>query len=278
MADPAALPARPPGPGPAFPAAAGTRTGVPLSIWPAVPAPVRCPAGAEPTPCPRRLAPRAALKVITGFSRPGDLVVIPDAGTGALIVAAAAAARRVLGLTASAGHQRDLSARLDRDLDPALRALTRLRHGGPRQLLHAASGETGQAALAVTAACATPGCPPPAPAGDGDGDGGGPDTDPGLLYAACQRVLRPGGLLAVITSAARQPGHPGELIACARAAGLIYTQHIIALHAPIRGSRLTIPAADALSLRPDTAAAAPVNLPIHSDLLLFAAPGGPRHD
>ena len=213
--------------------------------------------------------------MITAFSRPGDLVVIPDAGTGALIVAAAVAARRVLGLTASAGHQRDLSARLDRDLDPTPRTLALLRHGGPRQLLHAASGETGQAALAVTAACATPGCPPPAPAGD---SGGGPDTDPGLLYAACQRVLRPGGLLVAITSAVRQPGHPGELIACARAAGLIYTQHIIALHAPIRGSRLTIPADDALSLRPDTAATAPVNLPIHSDLLLFAAPGGPRHD
>ena len=63
-----------------------------------------------------------------------------------------------------------------------------------------------------------------------------------MLYAACQRVLRPGGVLVVITACTPgRPGwaDPGEAIACARAAGLIYAQHIIALHAPIRGSRLT---------------------------------------
>ena len=166
----------------------------------------------------------------------------------------------------------DLAAAPGRADRPAARRLARVR-AGPGALLAGFCPDAGQAALAVVTWCATPGCPAPATAGPGV-----TTTGAGEVFAACHRVLAPGGLLAVLTNAARHPGHAGDVAATARAAGLIYTQHIIALHAPIRGSRLTIPAADALSLRPDTAAAAPVNLPIHSDLLLFAAPGGPRHD
>jgi hypothetical protein len=66
-----------------------------------------------------------------------------------------------------------------------------------------------------------------------------------VLYAACQRVLRPGGVLAVITASTPCPGglrdDPGEVISWARAAGLIYAQHIVALHAPITGSQITAP-------------------------------------
>ena len=64
--------------------AAGPGIGVPVSVWPA-PGPV-------PGPGPE------AAHAITAFSRPGELVVIPAAGTGALLTAAAAAGRRVLGL------------------------------------------------------------------------------------------------------------------------------------------------------------------------------------
>jgi hypothetical protein len=211
--------------------------------------------------------------VITAFSRPGDLVVIPEPGTGTLVVAAAAAARRALGLAATPRHRQDLAARLDHDLGPAHRPLARLRPGGPQYLLHAATPETGQATLVITTACAIAGCPPPAPDGGAASPAAGaPGTDPGLLYAACQRVLAPGGLLVIITSAARQPGHPGELIACARAAGLVYTQHVIAVHAHIRGSHLitALPAP-----HPGPAAGAARHLPIHTDLLVFT-PGGPR--
>jgi hypothetical protein len=260
MTDPSALPtqpASPPGAVSAILTRAG-RTGVPVSIWPGVPAPGRCPPSAPPVPCPWRLSLQAGLQVITAFSRPGDLVVIPEPGTGTLVVAAAAAGRRALALAPATGHRQDLAARLDHDLGPACRPLARLSPGGLRHLLHAASPDTSQATLALTAACATPGCPPSG-------------ADPGLLYAACQRVLAPGGLLVIITSAARQPGHPGELIAHARAAGLVYTQHIIAVHARIRGSHLitAIPG-------PSGPAAGPArHVPIHTDLLVFTE-GGPR--
>lgn len=68
-----------------------------------------------------------------------------------------------------------------------------------------------------------------------------------MLYAACQRVLRPGGVLAVITASTAGPGglrdDPDEAISQARAAGFIYAQHIVALHAPITGSQIAPPPA-----------------------------------
>jgi hypothetical protein len=273
MTDPSAFPAQPASPSDAVSAilTRGGRAGVPVSVWPGVPAPARCPASAQPVPCPQRLSVQAGVHVITAFSRPGDLVVIPEPGTGTLLVAAAAAGRRTLGLVPATGHRHDLATRLDHDLGPACRALARLSPGGPRHLLHAASLDTGQATLAITVACATPGCPPPGGAAGASPDRAAPGADPGLLYAACQRVLAPGGLLVIITNAACQPGHPGGLIAHARAAGLVYTQHIIAVHARIRGSHLIT----ALAGPPGPAAGPARHVPIHTDLLVFTE-GGSR--
>ena len=70
-----------------------------------------------------------------------------------------------------------------------------------------------------------------------------------MLYAACQRVLPPGGVLAVITASTPGPGglrdDPGEVISRARAAGLLYSQHIVALHVPVIGSKITPAPGDA---------------------------------
>lgn len=271
MTEPSALPAQPASPPGAVRGipAAGLRAGVPVSIWPGIPAPAPCPASARPVPCPQRLGVQAGHAVITAFSRPADLVVISEPGTGALAVAAAAVGRRVLALAATTGRSRELAARLDRDLDGAHRPLARLIPGGPQHLLQAGSAGAGQAALVIATACATPGCFPPTPDG-GETGAAGPGADPGLLYAACQRVLAPGGLLVIITSAARQPAHPGGLIAHARAAGLVYTQHIIAVHARIHASHLLtavpgpVPGPEGDSAR---------HLPIHTDLLVFAQEG-----
>ena len=97
------------------------------------------------------------------------------------------------------------------------------------------------------------------------------EQDPGPLFAACQRVLRPGGVLAVITGPAA-PGSTtartaGSIVAAAPAAGLVYAQHIVLVRAAIDGDRLA-PAA------PDPAAAAPDGSPVHDDLLVFTKPGG----
>ena len=126
-------------------------------------------------------------------------------------------------------------------------------------LLEAGCPEAGQAALAITGR-------------------GGPGAG-GVLYAACERVLRPGGVLAVLTASTPCPGglrdDPGEVIAAARAAGLIYAQHIVALHAPITGGQITPAPPDAARPGEGTGPAA-VHARAHSDFLVFTQPGGTR--
>jgi hypothetical protein len=246
--------------------------GVPVSIWPHAPVP-----GSGPGPgcvsCAGGASGPDAAQVITAFSRPGELVVIPGARDGVLVAAAAAAGRRVLGLAPGPRSRERVLACLG-GVDPLRRQLAMVRRGGPALLLQAGHPSAGQAALAIAGGGA-PAPPRACPAAGSPGDGE-PAAGPGVLYAACQRVLRPGGVLAVITASTPCPGglrdDPGEAITQARAAGLIYAQHIVALHAPICGSQLTPRPDD--TARPDQAAGLPaVHIRIHTDLLVFTKPG-----
>jgi len=260
----------PPGTGPRPASSAGTRTGVPLSVWPAIPPPGPCPASLPRVPCPQRWPPAAAAVVVTALSSLGDLVVAPDPAAGVFAAAAAGAGRRVPGPAVNPPDG-DLAAAPGRADRPAARRLARLR-AGPGALLAGFCPDAGQAALAVVTWCATPGCPAPATAGPGV-----TTTGAGEVFAACHRVLAPGGLLAVLTNAARHPGHAGDVAATARAAGLIYTQHIIAVHAAISGGRLNPPTTAPARPQGRHGPAGP-HRPVHSDILLFRRPGGPRDD
>lgn len=135
-----------------------------------------------------------------------------------------------------------------------------------------AGGVPGRAALAVLSCCPAPGCPPPGPAGDGACSTAA-EPDLGLLCAACQRALRPGGLLVVVTSTAGRPGWAGQVTAQARAAGLVYAQHIVAVHAPIGGDRLLSPAPVPGASAAGSGLAHTSHLTVHTDLLVFAQPG-----
>ena len=66
---------------------------------------------------------------------------------------------------------------------------------------------------------------------------------------------------------------PGEVIAAARAAGLIYAQHIVALHAAITDGQLT-PGPRRPPARHEAAGPPAVHARVHSDLLVFTKPGG----
>jgi hypothetical protein len=245
--------------------------GVPVSIWPHAPVP-----GSGPGPgcglCAGVASGPDAAQVITAFSRPGDLVVIPAARDGVLVAAAAAAGRRVLGLPPGPRSRERVLACLD-GVDPLLCQLAVVRRGGPALLLEVGNPEAGQAALAITGGG---GPAPPRACPSGSTGGGEPAAGPGVLYAACQRVLRPGGVLAVITASTPCPGglrdDPGEAITQARAVGLIYAQHIVALHAPICGSQLT-PGPDDTARPDQVPGLAAVHVRIHSDLLVFIKPG-----
>jgi hypothetical protein len=195
--------------------------GLPLSVWPGLPAPCGHP---DTGPCGGPVTTAAAARVIESFSRPGDLIAAPAGSPAA--AAAGAAGRSFRAIPAAA-----LTGRGDR--------AAWIRPGWPAS----------PADLAIAAHCGHPCCAAP-----GDGPGGG------LLLAACERLLRPGGTLAVIT-AGPDPAHPGTVVAAARAAGFLYTQHIVLLHAAIDGDRL------------DPGPAAPCGAAAHTDLLVFAKPG-----
>jgi len=238
---------------------------VPLSIWPDLPAPRSGPYG----PCPGPVTAGAAARVIAVFSRPGDLVAAPD-GCTAVIEAAAATGRAVLGLIPAPVRDGRAIGGLRARLDPAARPFARLRPGGPALLLVAGDPDVGQATLAITG-CHGPGCCASGPEAGGD-------DRPGVLYAACQRVLRPGGVLAVITASGatapdgRLADLTGQAVASARAAGLVYAQHIVLVHAAIRDGQLA----------PGPAVGGTPSLPggchVHSDLLIFTQLGGPSRD
>jgi len=142
------------------------------------------------------------------------------------------------------------------------RVVLRLTEGGPARLLAPGDPAAGTAALAMAGRHGPGCCPGPEPDGDG------------LLYAACERALRPGGILAVITASPGGDSPPGDLaggvVASARAAGLTYAQHIVLLHAAIDGDRLGCASPPAGTSGPGSGAR------IHSDLLIFTKPGGPR--
>jgi hypothetical protein len=206
------------------PATAG-HTGLPLSVWPGVPGPGCAVPGHDLALCP---GPGARL-VITAFSRPGDLVaVIPPAA------AVAGTGRRVPGVTSGPPGPATRVA----DQAPAC-------HGGASP---GTASSVGQAALAVTVSC--------------DGlPAGGVNPGQGSPYPAAHHALRPGGLLAVMTCYPAAGGVPdlGLAVARARAAGLVYTQHIILIHAAIDGDQF----------RPFPAPPGR----IYTDLLIFAKPG-----
>jgi hypothetical protein len=242
--------------GPATPPAGARRgsvpgpaeLGVPVTIWPGLPAPA---VGHSPAACPGPVTAAAAARAITAFSLPGDLIAAPD-GPPAVIEAAVAAGRRVLGLI-------PVGERAGTGLPVSAAPAARLRPGGPGALLAPGDPDAGQVVLAITG-CHGPGCCSPEP-------GGG--EDPALVHAACQRVLAPGGVLAVITASRAGGGQladlAGHTVAAARAVGLVYAQHIVLVHAAIDGDHLA----------PDPAAAAASRAggtQIHSDLLVFTKP------
>jgi hypothetical protein len=221
-------------------AAGGTGPGVPLSIWPGLPAhDIR-----DGELCGGPVTAAAARRVIDAFSLPGDLVAAAGGCLSAVTEAAAAAGRRVLALAVGP-------------------APARQRPGVPAALPPPGDPASGTAGLAV-AGWRGPGC-----CGSRPGSAGGePVEDPGQVFAACERVLRPGGVLAVVAGPAAPGGTlAGSVVAAARAAGLVYAQHIVLVRAGIDGDRLA--PAD-----PDPGPAVPGGRPAHDDLLVFTKPGG----
>jgi modification methylase len=100
----------------------------------------------------------------------------------------------------------------------------------------------------------------------------------GEIYAACAAALKPGGFLVVVTKNLRagRALHDlaGPTVDLCTATGLLYWQHVIALHAAIRGDRLVArPSFWQLSaIRKALARDEPIHLVCHEDVLVFRKP------
>jgi modification methylase len=98
------------------------------------------------------------------------------------------------------------------------------------------------------------------------------------VYAACAAALKPGGFLVVVTKNLRAGRAlldlAGATVELCQAAGLRYWQHVIALHAAIRGDRLVPrPSFWQLStLRKALARGERFHLVCHEDVLVFRKP------
>jgi modification methylase len=97
----------------------------------------------------------------------------------------------------------------------------------------------------------------------------------GEVYAACAAALKPGGFLVVVTKNLRagRAMHDlaGATVDLCTAAGLQYWQHVIALHAAVRGDRLVArPSFWQLStIRKALARGERIQLVCHEDVLVF---------
>jgi hypothetical protein len=167
------------------------------------------------------------------------------------MVAAVSTGRRILQITA----------RQPGPGEPARRSPACQTGPSPGLLPGGASAGAGQAALAVTVAGPLP---------------GSPSASEAVPYTGFQQVLRPGGILAVIAGRPASGPVPdlSLAIARARAAGLVYAQHIILIHARIDGGQLRpLPG---LRLAAPSPPGGPPAAGIHSDLLILTKPGSPE--
>ncbi|WP_396454660.1 hypothetical protein [Actinomadura sp.] len=98
------------------------------------------------------------------------------------------------------------------------------------------------------------------------------------FLSAAYRVLRPGGHLAVVTTARHHNGHlidPAPAIICeARKAGFRYSQHIIAVRVPVEGDTLLIQAGPGSlgQLRDIRSRALPPAARVHADVCILTRP------
>jgi hypothetical protein len=192
----------------------------------------------------------------------------------------------------------DLTTRnLDHALDTAARPLAEVRVSDARQLPELLADVAGEVDLVATSppyACDAGVIDKPAwisgarlcdrttlnysddTANLGHARGGAYRSAMAAVYTACHTVLRPGGLLITVTKNTRRRGRLVDLAAITRRlaadAGFTHLQHVVALHAGIRGGRL-IPRPSFWQLsqvRRARAVGHPVHLVAHEDVLVFA--------
>lgn len=230
------------------------------------------------------MAPELARRLVTELSVPGSLVVDVMCGTGTVLVEAALARRRAVGLDLRAECLADTLT----NLQAALRAgerdrVEQLWHGDARHADDLLPDYHDRAALVVVD-LPRPGAAAAQESMEGDlAPLAKTDFEAAMVevFTAAARLLDDGGRLAVVCGHVhvreRWVDRLTPLVRAATTAGLDYIQHVIALARPIQGARFGVPLA---SPRPrldelSASAAATLHTPVHDDVLVFTRPPTP---
>lgn len=275
---------------------------VPLAVWPVGQRSAQYQrAGRYHPSCtthPGKMLPDLARRIVVEYSQPGALVVDPMAGTGTTLVEAALVGRRAVGVELEARWAELARVNAEHVLDPDARALVRVLQGDATDLAALLGDDAGAVDLICTSPpyacdvgnldttnwgaghnlCATAERNYSADRANlGHARGHAYEQAMAAVYGACRGVLRPGGILAVVTKNTRRKGHlfdlAGLTVALAEAQGFTYLQHVIALHAAVRDGDLV--ARPSFWQRTQTSKAAArgevAHLVVHEDLCVFSA-------
>ncbi|MGH9076447.1 MAG: TRM11 family SAM-dependent methyltransferase [Acidimicrobiales bacterium] len=276
---------------------------VPLAVWPVGQRSAQYQrAGRYHPDCaahPGKMLPDLASQIVVEYSQPGSLVVDPMAGTGTTLIEAALAGRRAIGVELEARWADLARANADHVLDPDTRKLVEVHQGDATKLAELLGPDAGRVDLVCTS-------PPYAcdvgnlktkhwgtghnlcsvaernysgeKANLGHARGAAYEAAMAAIYAACLDVLRPGGILAVVTKNTRRKGRTLDLagltVALAEAAGFTYLQHVVALHAAVRDDQLVGRPSfwQTLQLRKAHERGEPAHLVVHEDIEVLQAP------
>jgi DNA modification methylase len=280
---------------------------VPLAIWPVAQTTAQWQRAGRYLPAvtahPGNMLPELARRIITEYSKPGQLIVDPLAGIGTTIAEAALLDRRAVGIELEERWAELAEQNLDHMLDPDRRALAEVRQGDAHRLPELLGELTGTVDLIVTSppyACDAGVidkqawlaggrlCPPDTlnystdRANLGHARGTAYAEAMAAIYTACHAALRPGGRLVVVTKNTRRRGRTQDLagltVALATAAGFSYLGHVIALHAAIRDGDLAGRPSywQATQLRHARERGEPAHLVAHEDVTAYISQSAPE--
>lgn len=256
---------------------------------------------AESTAHPAKMLPAVAAHAIAHYTRPGDLVLDPMCGIGTTLVEAIDARRRAVGIEYEPHWvdiaRANLAFARERGRDHEARVIG----GDARQLETLLPPDyVGQVALVVTSPPYGPSVHGQVSTGKESEDGKvrkhhyryGSALDRGNLanighhrllagftriLAACARVLRPGGYVAITVRPWREHSElidlPSQVIACGVAAGLIPVERCVALLARVAESDLVARGSffQRDLIRKQREAGLPLHLIAHEDVILLQA-------
>jgi len=244
---------------------------------------------------PAKMLPELARRIVSEYSAEGGLVCDPMGGIGTTVLEAAALGRRAAGVELEGRWAALARANLDHALPDSARSLAEVLEGDARRLPQLLGDLSGQVDLVATS--------PPYGSDVGNLDrsnwGKGGRLCPTAsrnysadhanlghargnayrramaeVYAGCYSVLRPGGLMVVVTKNTRQMGGrdlAAVTVSLAEDTGFTYMGHVIALLAAVRdGSLHPRPSFwQLVQLRHAKASGARRHVPAHEDVVVL---------